>query len=70
MTIKHESQIETLIQSQFRYEIENEANKKIEIVTMKTQFNDVKKDEELAMIVNMVLPMNLKNTLLSNTVSA
>ena len=58
------------MQAQFRYDIENEANKKIENLIFKSQFIDIKKEEELAMIVRMILPTNLKNTLLSNTVSS
>lgn len=36
--IDHESALETLIQSPYRFEIENEANRKIETVAFKQTF--------------------------------
>lgn len=62
--------METLFQSAYRFEIENEANRKIENQTFKKDFYEVKRDEELASIVRAILPPHLKTTLLSNTVSS
>ena len=68
--IDSEPIIETLIQSPYRWEIENEANRKVEITGFKMVFNEIKKDEEIACIVRAIIPAHLRNSLLSNTVSS
>ena len=65
-----EPAMETLVQAPYRWEIENEANRKVENYTFRAVFSDIKKDEELANIVKCMLPNHLKTTLLSGTVSS
>lgn len=62
--------METLIQAPYRYEIENEANRKVETYAFKAVFTEIKKDEELSNIVRCMLPQHLKTSLLSGTVSS
>ena len=54
--IESEPLIETLIQAPYRYEVENEANRKIETYVFRSVFSDIKKDEELANIVKAIIP--------------
>jgi len=61
---------ETLIQSPYRFEIENEANRKVESITFRIVFPEIKKDEEIASIIRAIVPNHLRNTLLSGTVSS
>ena len=68
--IDNEPAMETLIQAPYRFEIENEANKKVETFQFRTVFAEIKKDEELANIVKCMLPNHLKTSLLSGTVSS
>ena len=68
--IEGEHLLETLIQSPYRFEIENEANRKIETVYLKPVFTEIKRDEEIASIVRAIIPQHLRNTLISNTVSS
>ncbi len=67
--IDSEHIIETLIQSPYRWEIENEANRKVEIIVFKQVFSEIKKDEEIGCIVRAITPAHLRTSLLSNTVS-
>lgn len=62
--------METLVQSPYRYEIENEANRKLEAVTFKQVFPEIVRDEEIAQIIRCIIPAHLRNTLLSGTVSS
>lgn len=48
--------METLIQASYRFEIENEANRKVENQVFKAVFTEIKKDDELANIVRCMLP--------------
>lgn len=68
--IDNEHQMETLIQSPYRFEIENEANRKVENYIFRAVFSEIKKDEELTCIVKAILPLSLRTTLLSGTVSS
>lgn len=68
--IEGEPIIETLIQSPYRFEIENEANRKVESISFRVVFPDIKKDDEIASIIRAIVPSHLRNTLLSGTVSS
>ena len=68
--IDSEHLLETLIQSPFRFEVENEANRKVETLAFKQVFSEVKKDEEIGNIVRAIIPPHLRTTLLSGTVSS
>lgn len=68
--IANETVIETLIQSPYRFEIENDANRKIEFMTFQSVFHDIKKDDEIANIVRAIIPAHLRTSLLSGTVSS
>eukprot|EP00347_Sterkiella_histriomuscorum_P017673 403348434 len=68
--IENETVLETLIQSPFRQEIENDANRKVDILSFAQVFSEIKKDEEIANIVRAIIPQHLRTTLLSNTVSS
>ena len=43
--------METLVQAPYRFEIENEANRKVESYIFRQVFQEIKKDEELMNIV-------------------
>lgn len=62
--------METLFQSPYRFEIENEANRKIETISFRQVFSEIIKDEEIATIIRLIIPAHLRNTLLSGTVSS
>jgi hypothetical protein len=62
--------LETLIQSPFRWEIENEANRKVDSIQFKMVFPEIKRDDEIASIVKAIIPPHLRTTLLSGTVSS
>ncbi len=51
-----ESQIETLVQAPYRFEIENEANKKVETYQFKPVFSEIKRDDEIASIIKAIVP--------------
>lgn len=68
--IDNETVLETLIQSPYRFEIEGEANKKVEQITFKQTFQEIKRDEEIANIVRAIIPQHLRTSLLSGTVSS
>jgi len=51
-----EGVMETLVQAAYRFEIENEANRKVEAINFKQVFHDLKKDEELSAIKKLILP--------------
>lgn len=54
--IQSEPQIETLIQAAYRFEVEHEANKKIETLAFRPVFSDVKRDEEIVSIIKLITP--------------
>jgi hypothetical protein len=54
--IDSEPIIETLIQSPYRFEIENEANRKVESIGFRQVFPEIKKDEEIASIIRAIVP--------------
>lgn len=62
--------LETLVQSPYRFEIENEANRKVEAINFRQAFSEIKKDDEIVNIVRTIVPVHLRNTLLSGTVSS
>jgi hypothetical protein len=61
--------METLIQAPYRFEIENEANRKVESYTFRQVFVEIKKDEEISNIIKQIIPAHLRTTLLSGTMS-
>jgi hypothetical protein len=67
--IGSEAPIETLMLAPLRYDLENEANAKIEQVALREVYQPVKKEDELASLIKMIVPSNLKTTLLQSTVS-
>jgi hypothetical protein len=68
--IDKESMLETLAQSVYRWEIENDANRKVEAVAINKVFVEVKRDDEISNIVRAITPSHLKSTLLISTVSS
>ncbi len=62
--------LDTLVQSPYRFEIENEANRKVEAIYFKNVFTDIKKDDEIGSILKAIIPPHLRTTLLSGTVSS
>jgi hypothetical protein len=70
LRIEKEPLLETLIQSPYRFEIENEANRKVESYVFKPVFTEIRKDDEIASVVRAIIPAHLRNTLLSGTVSS
>jgi hypothetical protein len=68
--LDNEHVLETLIQSPYRFEIENEANRKVEVIHFRPVFPEIKKDEEIASIVRAIIPAHLRTSLLSGTVSS
>jgi hypothetical protein len=70
LRIQSEPQLETLVQSSFRWELEHEATKRVEPITFRQVFSEVKRDEEIASIVKLITPIQQRTTLLSGTVSS
>lgn len=68
--VDSESILETLVQSAYRWEIESDANKKVDVFTSKTVFLEIKRDEEIACIVRAITPAHLRTSLLTGTVSS
>ena len=54
--IESEHMFETLIQAPYRFEIEHESCKKVEIFTPKIVFAEVKRDEEITKIIRDIMP--------------
>lgn len=62
--LESEVNIETLLQSGYRFELEHEASKKVELCQFKSAFSEIKRDDEIAFIVKAIIPNHLKTTLL------
>jgi len=54
MVTEHE--METLIQAPYRFEVENEANRKVENIQFKAVFQEIRRDEEIHNIVKLIVP--------------
>ncbi len=65
-----ESILETLVQSSYRWEIEMDANKKVDVFISKPVFLEIKRDDEIGNLVRAITPAHLRSSLLVSTVSS
>lgn len=65
-----EGVMDTLKQAQYRADIDYEANQKVDTLTFKQVFSELKREEELNAIAKLILPQSLKIPLLSQTLSS
>lgn len=69
IAIGNENAIDTLLSAVLRYDLENEANLKIETLAFGNVFKEVKREEELAIMLKILVPQSMRSTLLTGTVS-
>ena len=54
--VDSEHMMETLIKAPYRFEIENEANRKVETYAFRSVFIEIRKDEEISNIIKQIIP--------------